>query len=89
MTVSVNIEVGSRAAALVVPKEGRARSGSQPPVVYVLRAVASPSSASKSVATECFVEIEQVLSTEEQVVLQNRNDPARRSVGAAQLATGG
>lgn len=73
MTVSVNIEVGSRVAALVVPKESVRDLASGTPWVYVLRGHRiAKQRVEIGLRDENVVEIEKGLSDGEQVVLQNR-----------------
>lgn len=90
MTVSVNIEVGSRAAALVVPKEAVRDLASATPWVYVLRGRRiAKQRIEVGLRDECFVEIEKGLVDGEQVILQNRTTLRDGQWVRAQLATGG
>ncbi|HNN93687.1 MAG TPA: efflux RND transporter periplasmic adaptor subunit [Pseudomonadota bacterium] len=90
MTVSVNIEVGSRAAALVVPKEAVRDLASATPWVYVLRGRRiAKQRIEVGLRDESFVEIEKGLVDGEQVILQNRTTLRDGQWVRAQLATGG
>ena len=90
MTVSVNIEVGSRAAALVVPKEAVRDLASASPWVYVLRGRRiAKQRVEVGLRDESFVEIEKGLVDGEQVILQNRTTLRDGQWVRAQLATGG
>lgn len=90
MTVSVNIEVGSRAAALVVPKEAVRDLASGPPWVYVLRGRRiAKQRVEAGLRDESFVEIEKGLVDGEQVILQNRTTLRDGQWVRAHSATGG
>lgn len=90
MTVSVNIEVGSRAAALVVPKEAVRDLASGPPWVYVLRGRRiAKQRVEVGLRDESFVEIEKGLLDGELVILQNRTTLRDGQWVRAHSATGG